>query len=178
MSEAGAIGLGSIVVAADRLFDAIAPDVWLAVALVLALQRLSARLGLWPFALFALPGTLAHELAHWLVAKVLFAQPTPPRLWPERSDTGWRLGSVRFVPRWWRTAPIALAPLALLPLALWWMAEPATHARGAMLAVHAWIAGTLVNGALPSRADLRLAAPALLLLSAVAFAVAAAVVWR
>lgn len=136
---------------------------WLAVAAALVAQRLVARLGLWPYALFALPGTLAHELAHWTVAKLLLARPQMPRLWPQRCATGWRLGAVQFVPAWWRTAPIALAPLLLFPVALLWMAGPLADAAGAWLAAHAWIAGTLANAALPSRADLRLAGPGLAL---------------
>lgn len=141
-----------------------------AVAIVILAQRATARLGMWPYALFALPGTLAHELSHFIVAKLLWAKPQFPRLWPERTDHGWRLGSVQFHAPWWRAAPIAVAPIALLPASLWWMAGPAAEARGAMLALHAWIAGTLLSASLPSRADLRLALPTFLVATVVGFA--------
>lgn len=144
---------------------------WCAVGVVLVLQRFARRLGLWLYAAFALPGTLAHELAHYVVALVLAARPQLPRLWPERTATGWRLGSVAFCAAWWRAGPIALAPLLLLPGALAWIVVFLADARGVMIALHAWIAGTLLGAAMPSRADLRIAAPTLVL---VAFAAVAA----
>lgn len=123
------------------------------------LQRLVARLGPWPYALFALPGTLAHELSHWLVAWLLRGRPQGLDLVPRRTATGWRLGAVAFQAPWWRAGPIALAPLLLLPAAWIWIVELAAPARGGMLLAHAWIAATLLHAALPSRADLRIALP-------------------
>lgn len=149
----------------DRL-DAVPLQVWLAVLAVLALRGLVARLGMWPYAVFALPGTLAHELAHWLVAKLLFARPRFPDLVPSRTAHGWRLGSVTFSAPWWRAAPIAVAPVVLMPVALLWIVGPASGAAGGWLAVHAWIAGTLLGASLPSRADWRLAMPAIALILA------------
>lgn len=150
--------------------EAVPVSAWLAVAGVLVAERVVARLGMWPYALFALPGTLAHEAAHWLVAKLLFARPRFPDLRPARTARGWRLGSVAFAGPWWRAAPIALAPLALFPLALWWTVALLAPASAGAFAVHAWIAGTLLNAALPSRADWRIAAPSLLVLGALVLA--------
>jgi hypothetical protein len=162
----------------DRLHEglvALPPRAWLAMLAVLALQRLARRVGMWTYAALALPGTLAHELAHYVVALALRADPHLPRLWPERGEHGWRLGSVAFRAPWWRAAPIALAPLMLLPAALAWLLAFGVDARGAWLALHAWIAGTLLSAALPSRADLRIAAPSLLILG---LAIVAYAVWR
>ncbi|GAB1596880.1 hypothetical protein [Lysobacter claricitrinus] len=148
----------------DSLRDTLATvpvGAWCAVAAVLVLQRFARRLGLWLYAAFALPGTLAHELAHYVVALALGAQPRLPRLWPERTGTGWRLGAVAFRATWWRAGPIALAPLLLLPGALAWVVMFLADARGVAIALHAWVAGTLLGAALPSRADLRIAAPTL-----------------
>ncbi|GAB6194781.1 hypothetical protein [Lysobacter xanthus] len=149
---------------------------WLAVAAVMAMQRVARRFGLWIYALFALPGTFAHELAHYGVALLLAARPRLPRLWPERAATGWRLGSVAFQAPWWRAGPIALAPVLLLPGALAWTIVFVATAHGAMLALHAWIAGTLLGAALPSRADLRIAMPFLAVLAGLV--AVAAVAWR
>jgi hypothetical protein len=146
---------------------------WLAVASVLALQRVARRMGLWPYAAFALPGTVAHELAHFVVALVLAGDPRLPRLWPQRTEHGWRLGSVTFRAPWWRAGPIALAPLLLMPASLAWLLAFVVDARGGWLALHAWIAGTLLSAALPSRADLRIAAPFIALLGAAAVVLAA-----
>lgn len=154
------------------------PVAWWAVAGVVVLSRLARRLGMWAFALFALPGTTAHEFAHFLVALLLGGRPQMPRLWPQRTPDGWRLGAVAFRTSWWRAGPVALAPLLLLPAALAWTVVQVAPARGAAFAVHAWIAGTLVSAAMPSRTDLRLAAPLLAMCAALALAVAATVALR
>jgi hypothetical protein len=143
---------------------------WLAVASVLTLQRVSRRFGLWAYAAFALPGTVAHELAHFVVALVLAGEPRLPRLWPQRTEHGWRLGSVAFRAPWWRAGPIALAPLLLMPASLAWVLAFVVEARGGWIALQAWIAGTLLSASLPSRADLRIAAPFIALLAVAAVA--------
>lgn len=138
---------------------------------MLVLQRLVRRLGLAAYAAFALPGTLAHELAHYLVAWMLGARPRLPDLRPQRTATGWRLGAVAFAASWWRAGPIALAPLA--PLSLEWTRRAVAPAHGAAFVAHAWVAATLLAAALPSRADLRIAAPFLLAVAAAGAAAAA-----
>src|SRR6185369_8396183 len=79
---------------------------------------LSRYAGMWIYALTALPGTLAHELAHFVVAFVLGARPAFPSLLPVRTQRGWQLGSVQFRVGQARALPIAMAPLLLAPLAL------------------------------------------------------------
>jgi hypothetical protein len=148
------------------------PEALLPVAIAFALIRLSGRFGMWAYALAALPGTMAHEFAHWLVALVLGAQPQFPRLLPERTVHGWRLGSVRFRPGMFRAVPIVLAPFALLPLAWWWTLAFVTPADWPWRALHAWIAASLLSASLPSRADFRIALPALAIGGALAAAIA------
>ena len=116
----------------------------------LLLIRASSRLGMWPYALLALPGTLAHELAHFLAALVLAAKPSFPSLIPQRTERGWRLGSVTFRAGILRSVPIALAPLALLPFALYWAAIFLPSATGTLYGVHAWLSAALVSASLPS----------------------------
>ena len=122
---------------------------------------------MWPYALLALPGTVAHEFAHFLVALVLGASPSFPSLLPERSERGWRLGSVAFRAGLLRSVPIVLAPLALLPIALAWAVVFLPTATWPMRLLHLWLIAALAYASLPSRADLRIALPA--------FAIAAAV---
>lgn len=62
-----------------------------------------------------------------------------------------------------RAVPIAMAPLALLPLGLYWTSEWLSSSSGWSFWVHAWAAATILNGSLPSRADFKLTLPALLL---------------
>lgn len=45
-----------------------------AVACVMLANLLVARYGIWPYSLATLPGTVAHELTHWFVAKLFFAR--------------------------------------------------------------------------------------------------------
>ena len=49
----------------------LSPTDWAMVLGAFVLIRASSLLGMWAYALIALPGTLAHELAHFLVALVL-----------------------------------------------------------------------------------------------------------
>jgi hypothetical protein len=145
----------------------------LAVAVATAAIRLSGRAGLWCFAFAALPGTLAHETAHFIVAWLLGGEPAFPSIVPRRTATGWHLGEVRFRAGHVRAMCVGLAPLLLMPLALWWMAIfVATSAPGVWLALHAWICGALLTAAWPSRADWRLAAPASVVVVVLAMAVA------
>lgn len=119
------------------------------------------RLGMWAFSLFALPGTAVHELSHWLVALLLGAKPSFPNIIPKREGSTWTLGFVRMTPNILTRIPIALAPIALLPLGIWYaVAHP--EVTGGWDLAHVWIAGTLIAASLPSRQDWVVALPAIL----------------
>src|SRR5688572_29199551 len=80
----------------------------------------------WLFALLVLPGTTLHEVAHWLVAVLSNGRPHAPSVIPNFAGRRWTLGEVVIAnPTWYNRAPIALAPLLLLPLAYfcyqWWV---------------------------------------------------------
>jgi hypothetical protein len=140
-------------------------------------QRVAARLGLWIYAIVALPGTLAHELAHAGMALLLRARPSLPSVMPRRSADGWRLGEVGFRAGMLRSVPIALAPVALAPLAFWLAAHTlAAHPVDGHYALWAWLCGTLASACLPSRPDWRIAAPGLAVMAA-ATAIAAGAWW-
>jgi hypothetical protein len=112
------------------------------------------------YILLVLPGTLMHELCHWLVGVLTMARPGFPSIIPHRSPTGWTLGSVSLRnARWFNGALVALAPLLLLPAAVWLyfnvlipiqLSEP-SH----WILLYLVIVSTL--SALPSPADLRIA---------------------
>jgi hypothetical protein len=104
------------------------------------------------FFLAAFPGTVAHELAHYLTALVLRGQPRPINLVPTKVEGGWALGSVTFVPNYFNGSFVAMAPLLLLPAA-WVIAR---HAGALSWHTQLWVgycAGCLVNSAVPSSAD-------------------------
>ena len=131
--------------------------------------------GMWIYALTALPGTVTHELAHFLVALVLGARPRLPSFVPVRTPQGWRLGSVAFRAGYARALPIAMAPLLLAPLGVWWAAALLHPASTPLYFLHAWIVAALLTASLPSRADFKLAWPAFAVLGLLALI--AAVAW-
>jgi hypothetical protein len=133
----------------------------------LLIIHVSRYAGMWIYALVGLPGTLAHELAHFVVAFVLGARPTLPNVIPKRTDRGWLLGSVPFRAGYARRLPIALAPLVLAPLALWWAGTFLHAASLPMYCMHVWIVAALVTASLPSTADLKLALPALVVVGVI-----------
>lgn len=134
--------------------------------------RMCRYAGMWIYALVALPGTAAHELAHFVVAFVLGARPSFPSMRPIRTEHGWRLGSVAFRVGYARALPIALAPLLLAPLALWWAGSLLHPASWPLYSLHVWIVAALLTASLPSATDFKLALPALVVVT-----VLAAIVW-
>lgn len=146
---------------------------WLVLGGILLFQRLCVHIGMWAYCLAVLPGTALHEAMHWTVAALLGAKPTMPNLVPQRTHGGWRLGSVRFQAGYLRSLPIALAPVALAPLAFWWATAFLPGARsGVAYGLHAWLAASAFGASVPSTQDWSVAAPALL-----AAAVMGVVLW-
>ena len=115
------------------------------VAGAMVLIHVCRHAGMWIYALVALPGTLAHESAHFIVAFMLGARPEFPSLVPVRTERGWRLGSVAFRVGHARALPIALAPLLLAPLALWWAGALLHPSPWPLRALHIWIVAALVT---------------------------------
>ena len=71
-------------------------------------------------AFFFLPGTLAHEGAHWIVAFLLNGQPGSFSVWPKKLENGnWVLGSIAMQNlTWYNGIFIGLAPLVSFCLLL------------------------------------------------------------
>ncbi len=137
----------------------------------------SARASMWRVALLSLPGTAAHECAHFLVGLLLWARPKGFSVWPQADGRGWRLGSVSFSHIGvFNGAWVALAPLLLLPLA--WLGL--VHFLLPLWAQRQWgwwllagyLTATALFAALPSWQDLKLGARSLLF-----YALGGAVVW-
>ena len=120
-----------------------------------------AKRSFWLCALLALPGTLCHETCHWLVGKLLNAQPVHFTVLPRREGHGFVLGAVAFRHlRWYNAFFVGMAPLLLLPLAygllLWRLGSHPTMdwPEAATL----FLLANLVFAALPSWQDVRIAA--------------------
>lgn len=134
------------------------------------------------YILLVLPGTLMHELCHWIVGVLTMARPGFPSIIPHRSPTGWTLGSVSLRnARWFNGALVAFAPLLLLPAVVWLYFNVLIHIP--MSEPSHWILLYLVIvsalSAMPSPADLRVAwrcsAPALMVFAIASTGFAA---WR
>lgn len=138
-------------------------------ALLMALRR-------WPlgYAIALWPGTVLHELLHYIAGVLCGAHPVSISLLPCRQQDGsWELGSVSFSRlRWWNSLPVALAPMALLPAGGWVMIEslsfPLLSSSGTGLKLAA--AQCLLAG-WPSRRDWAHAMVGLLILAVIALAV-------
>ncbi len=134
-------------------------------------------------ALVNIPGTLLHELAHLIVGWLGGARPVGFTVWPRAAGFGtYVLGSVTFERLGsWNTVPSALAPLLLLVVAYHledaFAGIPGVSWPG--FAGYVLLQTILIENAIPSRQDLRLAWRArkgLALYGAVA-AVALGVLW-
>jgi hypothetical protein len=62
------------------------------------------------------PITIMHEMAHFIVALFLGAEPTSFSLWPKKDGNKWILGSVTARVTFLSAVPTALAPLLWLPV--------------------------------------------------------------
>lgn len=129
------------------------------------------RDAMWRITLLSLPGTIAHELAHFIVGFLLHAQPQGFSIWPRARGRGWTLGSVSF-----RNigllngASVALAPLLFLPIAwlclihvlvpLW------IEGQWGYWLLAGYLAATALFAALPSFQDIKLGGPSILLYAA------------
>jgi hypothetical protein len=150
------------IMAFARQFAALPTIDHLLIGIVLLFDHVVApRLGMWAYSVFALPGTLAHEFCHWLVALILGARPTFPNLIPKREGHAWRLGSVRASTNFLTVIPIALAPFALFPLGIWYAIHIMSPTVGWWYLLHVWIASTLLDSSLPSKQDWSVALPAI-----------------
>ena len=119
-----------------------------------------ARGSFWLLSLLALPGTLCHEAAHWLLGKLLNGRPVRFTVVPRREGRGYVLGAVAFANlRWYNAFFIGLAPLLLLPLAWgilrWRLGGHPT--LGWPEAALVFLLANLVFAAVPSGQDLRIA---------------------
>lgn len=123
-----------------------------------------------------LPGTLAHEFAHYFVALVTFSSPSSMSLRLKRIEGGWELGSIDFRPGFWTAGLVALAPGWILPLCIYGLWREAAASSATYNLVAGYVAMTFAYGAVPSRSDWGIAIryPIGML---IAFAVTGAALW-
>jgi hypothetical protein len=112
------------------------------------------------FSLVSLPGTIGHELLHFLVGTLTLARPVKVSLVPKfHRDGSATLGYVMFSNiRWYNALWVGCAPLLALPVALWLVCHRAAQIPPWSLPELGWgyVAASLAYSCLPSRADMRI----------------------
>lgn len=128
-------------------------------AVVVATAALLHRLRGMPrfFSLVSLPGTIGHELLHFLVGTLALARPVKVSLMPKfHRDGSATLGYVMFANiRWYNALWVGFAPLLALPAALWLIYFRSIHIPPLSPSELAWsyVAASLTYSCLPSKAD-------------------------
>ena len=112
------------------------------------------------FSLVSLPGTVAHELLHFLVGTLTLARPVKVSLIPRfHRDGSATLGFVKFSNiRWYNALWVGFAPLLALPAAIALVYYRSAGIPPLSLREIAWsyVAASLTYSCLPSRADVEI----------------------
>lgn len=100
------------------------------------------------------PGTVVHEIMHYLVGKLLFADPQAIKILPTHDEQGEIYGSVTFGNlAWYNAAPVALAPLLGLPLALYMFGHTHYFVNTWLVIPFVWILVAIISQSMPSSTD-------------------------
>lgn len=112
------------------------------------------------FSLVSLPGTVGHELLHFLVGTLTLARPVKVSLIPKfHRDGSATLGFVKFSNiRWYNALWVGFAPLLALPAAIALVYYRSAEIPPLSLREIAWsyVAASLTYSCLPSRADVEI----------------------
>ena len=111
-------------------------------------------------ALINIPGTLLHELMHFIVGLVLNARPCNFKILPQRNMDGYVMGSVGFRNvTFYNAVPSALAPLLLLPIGFYVNRYllPMLNPTVVNCILYVLLQTVIIENALPSKADFKVA---------------------
>ena len=112
-------------------------------------------------ALINIPGTVLHELMHFIVGLFLNARPCNFSLIPRRNEDGnYVMGSVGFTNiTFYNAVPAALAPLLLLPIGFYInrYGLPLIQPTFVNYTLYVLLQTIIIENAMPSRADFRVA---------------------
>jgi hypothetical protein len=125
------------------------------VSIVLVLFVLMSGLsGFFIVSLTRLPGTIAHELCHYVMALVLGGNPHGFNIIPSIGPDGsYTLGSVLFNPTWWNAAPVALAPFLIAPFLVLGIAIVSKLQRPTHWLLGCFVLASCLPAAIPSIPD-------------------------
>lgn len=116
---------------------------------------------IWLTALVNIPGTIFHELAHFIIGMIFNARPVKISILPKKNpDGGYTIGSVSFANlTFYNAIPACLAPLLLLPFAYFVDKFLAPHIIPTFLnyIIYVVLQTIIIENAIPSKKDLELA---------------------
>ena len=111
-------------------------------------------------ALINIPGTLLHELMHFIVGLFLNARPCNFTILPKRCPEGYVMGSVGFRnATFYNALPSALAPLALLPIGYYInkYGLPELEPTFVNCILYVLLQTIIIENAMPSKTDFKVA---------------------
>lgn len=111
-------------------------------------------------ALINLPGTILHEMMHFLVGLILNAKPCNFTILPRKSDNGYVMGSVGFTNiTFYNAIPSSMAPLLLLPIGFYLNRYflPNMNPTFTNYILYVLLQTIVIENALPSSADFKVA---------------------
>lgn len=111
-------------------------------------------------ALINIPGTILHELMHFLVGLILNARPCNFNIIPQRKSDGYVMGSVGFRNvTFYNAIPSALAPLLLLPIGFYINRYLLPILEPTLLncILYLLLQTVIIENAMPSKADFKVA---------------------
>ncbi len=136
---------------------------FLLILLVIVLVRVkyTTYSSMWVSALVNIPGTLLHEMMHYIVGLVLNARPCNFTIFPRKSPEGYYvMGSVGFRNvTFYNAVPSALAPLLLLVIGFYlnryWL--PVIQQTMVNYVLYVLLQTIIIENAMPSGADFKVA---------------------
>ena len=127
-------------------------------------------------ALVSIGGTALHEACHWIFGLLLGAKPGSISLWPRKENNEWILGTASFNNlHLLNAAPVAFAPLAMLPLGVgifkYWLTVAYLDANYAAWVVASYFTACCFFACVPSSTDVRVGAVSAMLYLIIGYAV-------
>ena len=110
------------------------------------------------FWILSWPGTVVHEILHYVIGFVLGAQPTKISVWPEERDSGGQtMGYVNFANiQWYNAMPTGLAPLLGVFVVLF-IAGSVPKEFSLMSVFWVWVMSSILSQVWPSQQDWKVA---------------------
>ncbi len=146
-----------------EVLNLVANNRFFLILLVIVLVRLKYQTysSMWATALVNIPGTVLHELMHYMVGAVFNAKPCNFTIFPRRGvDGGYVMGSVGFRNiRAYNAVPAAMAPLLLLFIGFYLNRYflPTIHLTAINYVLYVLLQTIIIENAMPSGADFRVA---------------------